>query len=154
MNPKSSDLDSTDWAILTELQADARLSFSELGRRVGLSSPAVAERVRRLEDVGVITGYHAQVNLTNIGLPLQVFVRILTRDAYQSTRFGEQVCEIPEILECHKVTGEDCYLLRAAIPSIEHLDALIDCLKNYADGIVTSLVLTSPMTRKVIQPPY
>src|SRR5579875_2901570 len=110
-------LDEVDWRILGELQTNARITFAELGRQVGLTAPAVAERVRRLETTGIITGYHAQVNPEKLGLPLTAFIRFKT---YQSARPNPEriIAQHPEILECHLVTGDDCFIMRAVVTSV------------------------------------
>src|SRR5215472_8883841 len=97
-------LDETGWHILEALQENARLSFSELGQRVGLSSPAVAERVRRMEDAGIITGYRAEVNIAKIGYPITAIMR-LNPQGEKCTRLNSLVRELPEVLECYRVTG-------------------------------------------------
>ncbi|MBZ0309389.1 MAG: Lrp/AsnC family transcriptional regulator, partial [Anaerolineae bacterium] len=102
-------MDEINWRILEELQQDARISFSELGRRVGLSSPAAAERVRRLEEAGIIEGYQTKINLTRLGLPMLVIIRASTHGNFASEKLAECVQHLPEILECYKVTGDDCY---------------------------------------------
>jgi Lrp/AsnC family leucine-responsive transcriptional regulator len=144
-------LDDVSWRILEELQRDARISFSELGRRVGLSSPAVAERVRRLEEVGVIEGYQARINLASIGLTMTVVIRVSTYDNHASDKLAESVQHIPEIIECHKVTGDDCYIMKAAVSSVQHLEKLLDLLKQkYCNRITTSIVLSSPVEQRMI----
>ncbi len=100
-------LDETGWHILEALQENARLSFSELGQRVGLSSPAVAERVRRMEDAGIITGYRAEVNTAKIGYPITAIIRITNSPGERCTRLTASTQEIPEVLECYRVTGSD-----------------------------------------------
>jgi len=143
-------LDTTGWQILCALQEDARLSYSELGRRVGLSLPAVAERVRRLEDAGIITGYRAQVDTAKLGYPIMAFIRMsLTRD--RDPQVSAIVREMPEILECHRITGSDCFVMRAVVSSVSHLETLIDRLSVYGE-LVTSVVLSSPVTARTIRP--
>jgi Lrp/AsnC family leucine-responsive transcriptional regulator len=143
-------LDATGWQILCALQEDARLSYSELGRRVGLSLPAVAERVHRLEDAGIITGYRAQVNTAKLGYPIMAFIRMsLTRD--RDPQVSAIVREMPEILECHRITGSDCFVMRAVVSSVSHLETLIDRLSVYGE-LVTSIVLSSPVTTRTIRP--
>src|SRR5437763_2081738 len=95
-------LDETGWHLLQELQQNARLSYSELGQRVGLSSPAVTDRVRRMEEAGLITGYHAEVNLTKLGLPILAIIRLGSFAGQSCNRMASQVSEIPEVLECYK----------------------------------------------------
>jgi Lrp/AsnC family leucine-responsive transcriptional regulator len=142
-------LDEIDRRLLHELQDNARVSYSELGRRVGLTPPAVAERVRRLEDTGIVLGYHAQVDPGRMGLPLTAFVRVSVRSASR-TELGEQVPDYPEVLEAHRVTGVDCYVLKVAVTDVSHLQELIDRLMPYGDT-VTSIVLSSPVDHRVIE---
>jgi Lrp/AsnC family transcriptional regulator, leucine-responsive regulatory protein len=141
-------LDETGWHILEALQENARLSYSELGQRVGLSSPAVAERVRRMEDAGIITGYRAVVNTAKIGYPITAIMRMHSQGE-RCTRLNVQVREIPEVLECYRVTGEDCHFMRVMVSSVEHLESLIDRLSAYGQ-VTTSIVLSTPVTRRTI----
>lgn len=146
-------LDDIGWQILVALQEDARLSFSELGRRVGLSAPAVAERVRRLEEAGIIVGYHAELSAGKVGLPLCAFIRM---SVFGEAKYGggmiHLVQQTPEVLECHRVTGGDSYILKVAVSSVEHLEELIDRLTSYGQP-TTSIVLSSPLKHRVIGPP-
>src|ERR1700716_4696254 len=103
----SLNLDHTDWGLLEALQEDARLTFAELGRRVSLSPPAFAERVRRLEDAGVVRGYHAELNLAALGLAMQAMVRITTSNSGECTSYGHRLEHIPEVLKAQRVTGTD-----------------------------------------------
>ena len=123
-------MDRVDWHILEELQADARLSFNELSRRVKLSAPAVAERVRRLETAGVISGYHARVDLAHVGRPVRA---VVVMDCYGPTCIlrDPEVATWPEIREFYRVTGQGCSVLVAAVPSIQHFEELIDRLARY-----------------------
>jgi Lrp/AsnC family leucine-responsive transcriptional regulator len=144
------DLDDVNWQILVALQENARVSFSELGRRVGLTPPAVAERVRRLEEAGVITGYRAQLDVAKLGLPLSAIIRLAPR-ARDAREVGRLVRSLPEVLECHHVTGEDCYVLRVAFPSMSHLESLLEQLLRC--GITTtSMVLSTPVAHRVVGP--
>jgi Lrp/AsnC family leucine-responsive transcriptional regulator len=144
-------LDSVGQKILKELQAEARLSFAELGRRVGLSLPAAAERVRRLEETGVITGYHAQVNLPAVGLPVMAFVRLSTSgDRYPAIITLAQ--SLPSVLECHHLTGTDSFIMKMVSPSIAHLEELIGRLSTYGQT-TTSIVLSSPVVKREVTPP-
>ncbi len=138
-------LDEIDWQILQELTKDGRLSLSELGRRVHLSQPAVAERVRRLEESGVIRGYHAEVNAVQIGLPITAFIRLTSTPA-QSERFMTFVHNLPEIIECYRITGNDCFVLKVVVSSMPHLETLINQLTPYGTPS-TSIVLSSVLTR-------
>jgi len=121
----SANLDNTDWAIIEQLQQDARLSLSELGRRVGLSSSATTERVRQLETRGIITGYHAVVDLAKVGYAVLAIVRL----KYPGNRhqpLHQLLAERREILECLRTTGDDCYTLKVAATSMEHLETLMN----------------------------
>ncbi len=144
-------LDVTGWEILRVLQEDARLSFSELGRRVGLSAPAVAERVRKLEEAGIIAGYHAQVRPEKMGYALMAFIR-MESPGEKCEIVSAFVAELPEVLECHRVTGSDSFILKVIVSSVAHLEALIDRLMPYGQ-LITSVVLSSPVTRRVVESP-
>lgn len=141
-------LDSTDWQILRELQRDARLSFNELGRRVNLSAPAVAERVRKLEDRGVISGYSAQINLAKVGLPLLAFIQ-LHCDPGKCLLKTSRADEYPEILEIHKLSGAHCTLLKVAVSSMEHLEAFNERLGHHGP-LISNIVTSSPFASRMI----
>src|SRR6188474_1723548 len=111
------ELDSTDLALIAELQADARTSLAELGRRVGLSSPAVAERLRRLEQDGVITGYRAEVDPRKLGSGLGVLIRIRPAPS-QLRAVADLARQTPEVVECLRVTGDDCYVMTAWVRDV------------------------------------
>ncbi|MEV8098950.1 Lrp/AsnC family transcriptional regulator [Kitasatospora sp. NPDC085879] len=133
-------LDDTDWAIIGELQREARISLSELGRRVSLSASATTERVRHLEAQGVITGYHAVVDLTKVGYPVLAVVRLkYPGNRHQPLR--RLLDERREILECLRTTGDDCYTLKVAATSMEHLETLMDELAGF--GSTTTSVVYS-----------
>jgi Lrp/AsnC family transcriptional regulator, leucine-responsive regulatory protein len=138
-------LDDLGWSILDLLQQDARISFSELGRRIGLSTPAVTERVRRMEEAGIITGYHASVNPAKAGFPLVVYMRLaISGGENMVSRATVALQRIPEIVECHRVTGTDSFILRAGLLSVAHLESLIDRLTPF--GMTsTSTILSSPV---------
>lgn len=141
-------MDETGWRILGELQENARISFSELGRRVALTPPAVAERVRRMEETGVIAGYRAQPAHDMIGLPITAFIR-WTATGNDCAYLGEVAKDIPEIVECHRVTGEESYVVKAVVRSVEHLEELIDRLMPYGET-KTSVVLSSSVTHRAL----
>jgi len=144
------DLDEIDWKIAEALQDDARLAYAEIGRRVGLSTPAAAERVRRLEASGIITGYHAEVDFERLGLPVCVVVRLGVSGGEQPLlRVAKAAKSFPEILECHRVTGSDSFILRAQVCSVAHLEYLINRL-NPLGTTTTSTVLSSPIRRRTI----
>ena len=144
-------LDTTDWAILNELQVDARLSYAELGRRVGLSSPAVQERIRKLEDYGIIEGYRAVINLPKAGLPIVAFIRVGNLPGVDEGRLQRLVVTMNEVLECHHITGQDCYLVKVAATSIPHLEQVIGRFAEFTHT-VTTIVLSSPVQNRVIKP--
>jgi Lrp/AsnC family leucine-responsive transcriptional regulator len=137
------ELDAINIRLLEELQQDPRLSMSELGRRVGMSSPAVTERVRRLEEAGVIRGYRLDLNPTALGLPIAAYIRIRPNPG-QLPRIAELANEIPEVVECHRVTGEDCFILKVYIPAIDQLDRLLDSFLLYG-STTTSIIQSSPV---------
>jgi Lrp/AsnC family transcriptional regulator, leucine-responsive regulatory protein len=139
-------LDATDRRLLAELQADARLSLAELGRRVGLSSPAVAERLRRLEGDGVISGYHAKVDPARLGFGLGVLVRIRPAPR-QLAAVAQLARETAEIVECLRVTGDDCYVMTAHVRDVVHLEELIDAFAAYGQT-TTSVMQSAPVPRR------
>jgi len=119
-------LDAVNVRILRALQADPRISMSELGRRVGMSAPAVAERVQRLERAGVIKGYRAEIDPKAIGYPIAAVVRIRPAVSRQLHKIPELARETPEVVECHRVTGEDCFFLRVHLRSMDDLEEVLD----------------------------
>lgn len=133
-------LDSTDWAVLRELQSDARMSMTELARRVNLGATATADRVRRLESAGVIAGYHAHIDLSKVGLPVQAIIRLVYAQR-QHEPLHKLLLERREILECQRTTGEDCYLLKVAVEDTSHLEQLVDELGRF--GHTTTSVIYS-----------
>jgi Lrp/AsnC family leucine-responsive transcriptional regulator len=138
-------LDEIGWKLLLALQEDARLSFAELGRRVGLSLPAVAERVRRLEEAGLITGYHAKLDPHKLGASVAAFIRLRsTGDRYRQVQALAR--ELPEVLECHHLTGGDAFIMKVVVSSIAHLEKLIGRLTPYGQT-TTSIVLSSPVVK-------
>ncbi|WP_376796052.1 Lrp/AsnC family transcriptional regulator [Thermogemmatispora sp.] len=144
-------LDATGWQLLEALQQQARLSYRELGQRVGLSAPAVSERVRRLEEAGLITGYHAEVNLDRLGLPVRAIIRMSLASGQSSARAIASIREIAEVIECSRVTGEETLILKGVATSVEHLESLIDRLLAYG-SLTTSLILSTPIPRRVVTP--
>lgn len=142
-------LDETGWQILAALQEHGRLSYNELGQRVGLTAPAVSERVRRLEEAGVIIGYHAEINRALVGLPVTAIIRMGLHDSQSSTRAIARIREVSEVLECARVTGGDTLILKVGTSSIEHLERLIDRLLIYGP-LTTSMVLSTPIQRRIV----
>ena len=140
--------DPTNSRILDELQKDGRLSFAELGRRVGLSSTAVAERVARLEEEGVITGYGAQVDPRALGLSLSALVRVRPAPDNLQT-VAEAARKTPEVVECHRVTGDDCYVMKVHLRDVEHLEAVIDRFAALGQT-TTSIMQSSPVPTRPV----
>ena len=141
-------LDDVAWRILGALQADARLSFSELGRRVGLSPPAAAERVRRLEDAGIISGYRAELNLERLGFPITAIIRVSTPEP-QFVRLKAVVAELSEVLECHHVTGADSLVLKVTALSVGHLEKVIEHVGRHGTP-TTAIILSSPIAKRAV----
>jgi Lrp/AsnC family transcriptional regulator, leucine-responsive regulatory protein len=142
----SKPLDAIDLAIVGELQADARTSLAELGRRVGLSPPAVADRVQRLEETGVITGYHAAVDPSALGFPLTVIVRV-SPAVREIPRVAKIAIDIPEVVECHRITGEDCFVMKLCLRAIGDLEGILDLFTPFG-RTTTSVVQSSPVTHR------
>ncbi len=140
---RSDELDSVNIRLLEELQCNPRLTMSELGRRVGMSSPAVTERVRRLEETGVIRGYRLELNPVALGLPIAAYIRVRPSPG-QLSRVAELARQTPEVVECHRVTGEDCFILKVYIPAIDQLDVLLDAFLLYG-STTTSIIQSSPV---------
>jgi Lrp/AsnC family transcriptional regulator, leucine-responsive regulatory protein len=139
-------LDEINCRLLNELQADARLSIAELGRRVSLSPPALAERVQRLERAGVITGYHAAVNAQALGYPIAAFVRIRPTTR-QLQRIPELARDVPEVVECHRVTGEDCFVLKLHLQAMDDLEGILDRFIAFGQT-TTSIIHSSPVASR------
>lgn len=135
--------DVVNLSIMEELQRNPRLTMSELGRRVGLSSPAVTERVRRLEEANVIQGYRLEINPAALGLPIAAYVRIRPNPG-QLPRVAELAKSIPEIVECYRVTGEDCFILKVYLPNLDQLDRVLDRFLMFGTT-TTSLIQSSPV---------
>jgi Lrp/AsnC family transcriptional regulator, leucine-responsive regulatory protein len=149
--PSEVQLDAIAWKILEHLQRNARMPFAELGRKVGLSTPAVAERVRRLQDAGVITGYHAVLDMSKLGVPIRVLVRLtIPGGDVQVSRSVTAIKELHEISRCHRITGAESFVIEADVVSIRHLEALIDKLSTLG-ATSTSTVLSSPVSRREYQ---
>lgn len=144
-------LDTLDWRLLAELQADGRLSYKELGRRVNLSAPAVAERVRRLEETGVIRGYRADVDARQAGQPILAFVQMrctLGNCLLKTSASGD----FPEIVEIHKLSGDHCSMLKVRAASLEHLEGLFERLGKHGE-MRSSVVLSTQFDGRPVEPP-
>ena len=145
MPPRLSDqqLDATNRKLIEALQVDARVSLAELGRRVGLTAPAVGERIARLEEAGVIRGYHADIDPRALGYELSVILRIRP-SARMIPKVAELAQRTPEVTECHRVTGDDCFIMRLHVRDVLHLEELIDTFVPYGQT-TTSIMQSSPV---------
>lgn len=149
--PTSGVIDTINARLLAELSADPRLTTAELGRRVGMSSPAVAERIRRLEESGVIRGYRLDLDPAALGLPIAAYVRVRP-DPGQLPRVAALARDIPEVVECHRVTGEDCFVLKVHLPAIDQLDRLLDRILAFG-STTTSIIQSSPVPLRCLPVP-
>ena len=136
-------LDAVNVRLLRELQENPRLSMSALARRVNMSAPAVTERVKRLEDAGVIAGFRMEIDPNALGLPLTVYVRIRPAPG-QLPKVTELAERTPEVIECHRITGEDCFLLKVHVPRVDDLEEILDRFLAFGQT-TTSIVQSSPV---------
>jgi Lrp/AsnC family transcriptional regulator, leucine-responsive regulatory protein len=141
-------LDTTNISLLREIRADARVSNAELGRRVGLSAPAVAERLARLEEAGAIIGYRAEVDPRALGYSLSVVLRIRPAPR-ELKKVAELAQRTPEVVECHRITGDDCYFMRMWVRDVDHLEEVIDRFAPYGQT-TTSIVQSSPVPARAV----
>ncbi len=144
-------VDSTDWRILGELQKDGRASYADLARAVAMSPSAVAERVRRLEETGVIAGYRATVDPGRVGLDVMAFVR-LRYPTGNYRPFHALLDSTPEIIEAHHVTGEDCFVLKVVARSMRHLETVTGRIAGLG-SVTTSVVYSSPLAGRAVSQP-
>jgi Lrp/AsnC family leucine-responsive transcriptional regulator len=145
-------LDELDWKLLTELQRDARASFNELARRLRVSAPTVAQRVRRLESGGAITGYHATVDPTVVGRPVQALVSMRCYGPRCITLRPERVADWPEILSVVRLTGDICSLVHVATANMDELRDLLERLWEYGET-ASAMILSRPLPPKPVEPP-
>jgi Lrp/AsnC family leucine-responsive transcriptional regulator len=148
MAVESPALDPTDWRLLSELQRSGRSSYAELARAVAMSPSAVAERVRRLEEAGVVTGYRASVSPVSVGLEIMAFVR-LRYPTGNYRPFRALLDATPEVVEAHHVTGEDCFILKVVARSMRHLEAVTGRIAGLG-SVTTSVVYSSPLVHREI----
>jgi Lrp/AsnC family transcriptional regulator, leucine-responsive regulatory protein len=139
-------LDETNRRLLRELHANPRITMSALGRIVGMSAPAVTERVQRMERDGVITGYHVEVDPAALGLPVSAFTRVRPAPR-QLSKVAELAAALPQVSECHRITGEDCFLIRVHAATIQELEETLDQFLLYGQT-VTSMVVSTPVPRR------
>ena len=143
MNPYGDLLDPVNRRLLSELQSDPRMTMSALARRVGMSAPAVTERVQRMERAGVIRGYRLEVDPAALGLPVTAWVRVRPGPG-QLPKIAELAVSLPHISECHRISGEDCFLIKVHAATIESLTETLDRILVYGQTI-TSIVHASPV---------
>ena len=143
LKPSADLLDEVNRRLLRELHANPRISMSALARRVAMSSPAVTERVQRLERAGVITGYRMDVDPAALGLPVAAFVRVRPT-AGQLAKIAELAASLDQVSECHRITGEDCFLLKVHAPSIADLETVLDQFLLFGQT-VSSIVVSTPV---------
>jgi Lrp/AsnC family leucine-responsive transcriptional regulator len=136
-------LDEVNRRLLLELQDQARRSLAELGRRVGLSAPAVGERLQRLEQDGVVRGYHAELDPTALGYPLSAVVRVRPA-AGQLAKVADLARRTLEVVECLRITGDDCFVMRLHLRDVEHLEQVIDRFLLFGQT-TTSIVQSAPV---------
>jgi Lrp/AsnC family leucine-responsive transcriptional regulator len=139
-------LDERDWRILKELQQNARVAYAELSRRVNLSTPAVIERIHRMEDLGIIEGYRTEVSCARVGYPIMAFVSVSVVGNYLS-RITRVMSEMSEVTECYRITGADSFLLKVCVTSVDHLQEVIDRFTPYV-ATTTSIVLSTAVKRR------
>ena len=141
-----SQIDDVNRLILSQVQDDARLTLAELGRRVGLSAPAVAERLQRLEAEGVIRAYRTEIDPRALGYSLGAVLRIrpAPRQIHKVAALAQQT---PEVTECHRITGEDCFFMKLYVRDVDHLEEVIDRFVAYGQT-TTSIVQSSPVPRR------
>jgi Lrp/AsnC family transcriptional regulator, leucine-responsive regulatory protein len=139
-------LDGVNRRILAELRDSPRLSMAELARRVGMSAPAVTERVQRLQQAGVIAGYRLDIDPAAVGLPVTAFARIRPMPG-SLPKIAQLAAELPQVTECYRITGEDCFLLKLHAPAIDQLEAVLDRFLVYGNT-TTSIVVSTPVPRR------
>lgn len=143
--------DEINLLLLTELHADPRIGMSALARRVGMSAPAVTERVQRLERSGVITGYALQVDPAALGLPVTVIARVRPGPG-QLQKIADLARSLPQVSECHRVTGEDCFMLKIHLPAVDQLDRILDQFLAYGQT-TSSVVVSTPVPARPLPLP-
>jgi Lrp/AsnC family leucine-responsive transcriptional regulator len=141
-------LDAVNRLLLTELHADPRVSMSALARRVGMSAPAVAERIQRMQRDKIIVGFRMEVDPASLGLPVAAYVRVRPT-AGQLPRIAALAAELPQVTECHRITGEDCFLIKIHARAIEDLEQTLDRFLVHGQTI-SSIVVSSPVPPRAL----
>lgn len=150
-NPPDGLLDRVNLRLLAELQSDPKISMTALARRVGMSSPAVTERVRRLEESGVIRGYRLDIDPAALGLPLTAIIRVRPNAGYLF-KVAELAQSMPEVVECHRITGEDCFIMKVYLPAMDQLDRILDRFLLLG-ATTTSIVQSTPVPMRPLPLP-
>lgn len=145
-------IDGIGWKILEILQKNSRSSLKDIAKETGLSSPTVAERIQKMDQAGIIENYTTKLNMDRIGYPLGVYISIKIRFG-QVERFEKYIGTVPEICECHKLTGHDCMLMKGYVKDPRHLENLNERLGAYGE-LTTSLILKSIVNKKTYSSPF
>ncbi|MHB8814386.1 MAG: Lrp/AsnC family transcriptional regulator [Steroidobacteraceae bacterium] len=144
-------LDSRNVRILALLQSDPRMSVSELARRVGMSAPATRERIQRMEDAGVVRGCRLEIDPAALGYPIAAFIRVRPMPG-KLPKIAELAASLPQVVECHRITGEDCFILKVRLDSLDNLDLILDQFLNYGQT-TTSIVQSTPVPPRYLPLP-
>jgi Lrp/AsnC family leucine-responsive transcriptional regulator len=144
-------LDEVNRRLLDELHADPRITMSALARKVGMSAPAVTERVQRMERARIITGYRMEVDPAALGLPVAAFARVRPAPG-QLPKIAELAAALPQVSECHRITGEDCFLIKVHAAAVEGLEEILDRFLLYGQT-VTSIVVSTPVAPRPLPVP-
>lgn len=149
MNLITKELDSLNWKILIELQKNARISYTDLGKIIGLTAPAVAERIEKLEAAGIIKGYRAEVDIEKLGFPIRVIMNF-TIDRGKEKAFTELLKSMPEVYECNRITGNYCMSIKMAVRHSSEIDDIVIRFRDYGTS-ATEIILSTPIENKVFE---
>ena len=145
------EIDKINWSIISSLQENARASYADIGREVGLSAPAVAERMQKLEEAGIIRGYHIDLDYEKAGYALKAFITF-TAHSGKLLPFLKYIEKMDEVLECHRVTGNYCIFLKVMVRDSLQLEQMLTRFMEYGDT-TTSIILSSPVTHRIFSKP-
>lgn len=143
--------DSRNVQILAMLAGDPRMSVSELARRVGMSAPATRERIQRIEEAGIIRGCRLEIDPAALGYPISAFVRVRPMPG-KLPKIAELAASLPQVIECHRITGEDCFILKVGLDSLDNLDYILDQFLTYGQT-TTSIVQSTPVPPRYLPLP-
>ncbi|MEL6151413.1 MAG: Lrp/AsnC family transcriptional regulator [Chloroflexota bacterium] len=141
--------DDIDWMILDALQEDARQSYTSIGQQIGLSRPAIAERIKRLEDVGIISAYRAVIDPEKLGFNMTAFIRMNTNKREDTAKLTEILLDMPEVQQCFRGTGGDCFTIQVRVGSIKHLDRVLEQIRDYGNPTTTIMLASLLEYRKL-----